>query len=75
MPLWDVVRGRTGNVPVEMGDLIPFMKVMSCLMFYKCSIKNFYEDPTRMYKRHMGSKMSDGISDRKFRAILSAFRR
>jgi hypothetical protein len=57
-----------------MGDLIPFMKVMSCLMFYKCSIKNFYEDPARMYKTHMGTKMSDGISDRKFRAILSAFR-
>jgi hypothetical protein len=46
-PFWNMIKGRTGNSQkheVVEGDLIPFLKVFCCLMFYKCTIAEFFSD-------------------------------
>ena len=70
-PLWNIVRGRTGKVEVVEEDIIPFLKVFSCLMFYKCTIREFFHDPDGMYKKY---PMGEGISEKKFRAIINSFK-
>jgi hypothetical protein len=69
-----MIKGRTGNSQkheVVEGDLIPFLKVFCCLMFYKCTIADFFSDEDNMYKRY---PMGEGISMVKFRLILGAFK-
>ena len=46
-PLWKLIKGRTGpslKHEVVEADLIPFLEVLCCLMFYKCTIAEFYSD-------------------------------
>ena len=46
-PLWKMIKGRTNLAAkdeVVEADLIPFLKVFCCLMFYKCTISEFYSD-------------------------------
>jgi len=73
-PLWKMIKGRANlgakNEVVE-ADLIPFLMVFCCLMFYKCTISEFYSDAEGMFKRY---PMSQGLSERKFRGIISAFK-
>jgi hypothetical protein len=73
-PLWKMIKGRTNldvkNEVVET-DLIPFLKVFCCLTFYKCTISEFYSDAEGMFKRR---PTSQGLSERKFRGVISAFK-
>ena len=68
-PLWNMIRGRTGSVEVVELDLIPFLKVFCCLMFYKCTIHEFFHDAEGMYKTY---PMAESISEKKFRAIINS---
>ena len=70
-PLWNIIRGRTGSVDVTEPGIIPFLKVFCCLMFYKCTIHEFFHDPDGMYKTY---PMGGSISEKKFRAIINSFK-
>ena len=70
-PLWNMIRGRTASVQVEEQDIIAFLKVFCCLMFYKCTIREFFHDPDDMYKKF---PMGEGMSEKKFRAIINSFK-
>jgi len=61
---------RTTFNPYPASLFLP-SKVFCCLMFYKCTIREYFNDPDHMYKRF---PMSENITERKFRAILGSFR-
>ena len=48
-----------------------YAQVLSCLMFYKCSVREYFTNDDDMYKKY---PMGQSISDTKFRKILSTFR-
>ena len=70
-PLWNMIRGRTGSVEVTEPGSIPFLKVFCCLMFYKCTIHEFFHDPEGMYKTY---SMGESMSEIKFRAMINSFK-